>query len=184
VREQLRNDRTVREHDDELVHVPGGDALDRSDDARDEHVARLCTGNDIPPLLRHHLDRDRVSFGHVLAEHAAFPLAEQHFAEVRLDHRFDAESGRERCGRLDRALQGRDVDRRDVLAREPLGDPLCLVVTDRVEGRVAMPVHQCELSTDPVRGRRAVAHEQQLRCAGRRRERSLRVFGLVLRHGS
>ncbi len=89
----------------------------------------------------------------------------------------------ERCGRLDRALQGRDVDRRDVLARESLGDPLGLLVTDRVEGRVAVPVHQCELFADAERGRRAVAHEQQLRRAGRRCERSLRVFGLVVRHG-
>ena len=124
-----------------------------------------------------------MSFGDVLAEHAAFPLAEQHFAEVGLDDRFDTESRRKRLGRLDRALEGRDVDRGDVLAGESLGDPLRLLVADRVEGRIAVAVHQCEVLTDPVRGRRAVAHEQQLRRPGRRHERPLRVFSLVVGHG-
>ena len=183
MREQLRDHRAMGEHDDELVDVPGRNAVDGTDDARRERVTRLGAGNHVPSLLGHHLERDRMAFGDVLAEHAAFPLAEVHLAKVGLDDRFDADRVRQRLRGLDRALERRDVDGGDVLAGEALGDPFRLLVADGIERRIAVAVHQREVLADPERSGGAVTDEQQLRRPGRWRERPLRVFGLVFGHG-
>ena len=54
-----------------------------------ELLAGLGAGDHVPALLGEHLERHRVTVGHLLAEEAGLPLAEVHLAEVGLDLRRD-----------------------------------------------------------------------------------------------
>ncbi len=116
------------------------------------------------------------------AQQPAFPLPQEHLAELRLDTRHDAEPLRERRRRLDRASEGRHVDGGDVLAGEAVRDPLGLLHADRVEWRVAVPVDELERVVGVDGLRLAVAHEKDLGGARRRRVPVLAVR-LRLRHG-
>ena len=78
----------------------------------------------------------------------------------------------QRRRRLVRALQARHVDRRDPLAArdEPIAHAQRLLVTLVRERRIAVTVHQRERLTLDGGRRLAVAHEEDLAGARRRRE--------------
>ena len=54
-------------------------------DPRGEGVGRLGVRDHVPALLGDHAHGDRVALGHLLAEHAALPVAEEHLVEVGVD---------------------------------------------------------------------------------------------------
>jgi len=156
-------------------------------DAVAERAGRLAAGNQIPALLLDGAHERGIVFCCLHSQQPAFPLPQVHLAQLGFDARRDAETLRERRRRLDRASQGRHVDRGDVLAGESLGKPLGLVHARRVERRVAVPVDEVErpLGVDGLG--LAVADEEDLGRARRRRVAMLAVrVGLALRlaHGS
>src|SRR5262249_31451660 len=74
----------------------------------------------------------------------------------------------ERCGRLVRALQCRDVDRVDPLVLQAIGEQLGLAAPHRVELGIAVAVHRAKRTVGMHRRRLAVPHEQDRRGSGRR----------------
>src|SRR5947209_8237386 len=75
-----------------LAGVRGDDALESGAHPGGKPFVALRAGDDVPPLLREHLQRERVTLGDVLAEREALPFAEVDLAQVRLDARLDAEA--------------------------------------------------------------------------------------------
>ena len=121
------------------------------------------------------------------AQQPALPFPEIHLAQLRFDARNDAETLRQRGRRLDGASEGCHVDGGDVFAGEPLRKPFGLVHAHGVEGRVAVPIDQIErpLGIDGLG--LAVAHEEYLGRARRRRVAVLAVrvgLALGLAHGA
>ncbi len=146
-----------------LVGVRGDDALERAPHARVEVVVRFGAGDHVPALLAEDLVEHGVVVDRLRAEDAAFPLAEEHLAQVGLLDRRDAEARRERRRGLVRALQRRHVDRVDRLVLEPVGEQLGLAHAVRVQLGVAVAVAQRERLARDLGGRLAVAHDEHRR---------------------
>lgn len=88
-----------------------------------------------------------MALGDTYPPHVALPLAEVSLAQIGVHDRGDPEPGREWRGGLERPPQVAYVDRRHGFVRESIGEPLCLVVADARELRVAMPVDESEVSS-------------------------------------
>ena len=159
--------RSVAEHDGAAARVCRRDALDGPPQPPAEHLPGLGTGDHVPALLGHDLREDRIAVGRLHAQQAALPLAEEHLTQIGLDDGRHAAAGDEGRRRLDRALQGGDVQGVEGLLRQPEADLLGLVATGLGERRVALALDELEgLALQRV-GRRAVADEPQLGGAGR-----------------
>ena len=112
--------------------MSGGDAVDHAAQAAAEGLHGLGTGHDVPPLLLEHAHRQGILVGDALAEDAAaFPLPEEHLAQVRVDDQREAHTTSKGRGRLCRAPERADVDGVDVLGRQPLGHPLGFLLSFR-----------------------------------------------------
>ena len=118
----------------------GDDALEAGPHAGCQRFIGLRAGDDVPALLRKHLQRQRMALRDVLAEGEALPLAEVDLPQVRLDPGFDAESLGKRRGGFRGAAQGGHVNRVDVLVCESIGQLLGLFATLRRKLGVTVPV--------------------------------------------
>ena len=83
-----------------------------------------------------------MAFGDPDPEQPAFPLAEVHLPQTGLHDRDDAQPRGQRRGRLDRATQGGDVDRRYRLGPEALRHLLRLLTSGRGQLGVALTVDE------------------------------------------
>ena len=111
---------------------------------------------------RHDLVEDGVAVGCLHAQQAALPLAEEHLAQIGLDHRRHPAAGHQGRRRLGGALQGGDVERVEGLAGQPQAHLLGLVPAGLGERRVALPLDEFEglaldASRPTRRGGRATA---------------------------
>ena len=86
----------VREDRHALVGVGLSDPQHSSAHSLCEGRARLRSGDHVPALLLHHPHRDRVTFGDVLAELPAFPVAKEHLAKIGLHPWAEVEHARQR----------------------------------------------------------------------------------------
>jgi hypothetical protein len=145
--EQLADDAAVRDHHDAAVDVRGGNALEAGPHARVEVVVLLTVRDHVPPLFFPDAPEQRITGGGTDPEFAAFPVAEEHLAQVTFLDRLESEPGREWRRGLVGAQQRGDVDRVDALVRETVGEEIRLLFTDRIEGRIAVAVSQWEWLT-------------------------------------
>ncbi len=105
-----------------------------------------------------------------LPVHAAFPVAEEHLAQVALDDGFEADPLRERRRRLVGAPQTGDVDRVDLLLGQTHAELFGLPSPLGGELGITVPVGEGEGLIGSRRCRFTVAHDEQFGRAGRWRE--------------
>jgi len=141
--------------------VLGRDALDGVAQPAAEDLARLGARDQVPALLAHDALEEGVLVGRHLAQQTALPRAEEHLAQVGLDHRLQARALDQGRRGLGSAAQVRHVEAVERLGGQAPRQLLCLVPPDLRERRVALPLDQLEgLTLDGV-GRGPVAHEEQ-----------------------
>src|SRR5262249_2370916 len=145
--QQLADHATVRDDHDTPIDVRGDDALEAGPHARIEVVLVLTAGDHVPALLLIDAPEQRIAGARPDAQFAAFPTAEEPFAQVAFLDRLEAEASSERRRGLVGALERRDVDRVDALVHQPIGEEIRLLFTDRIERRIAVAVAQRERLT-------------------------------------
>src|SRR5262249_34146218 len=140
--QELADNAAVRDDHHSLVRMRRNDALKAAPRALVEFLQRLRAGNDIPALFGEDLLEKGIARNRALAELAAFPLAEEHLAEVGLDTRCEPKAGGERrCGFL-RTRQRGDIDGVDLLVFQTLAEQHGLIDAHRVELRIAVTVDE------------------------------------------
>ena len=181
--EDLADDPTVREHRHPLVGVGGGDALDgAARAARRTPSAGSALG--ITSQRSSLIIRTAIGspLGHLLAEQAALPVAEEHLVEVGVDDHLQVEGVGQRLRGLPGAAELRHVDGVDALAGEPGAHLDRLLPALGRQLGVAVAVDEVERLPDHGRGGLAMADEDQLGGARRGGEAVLAV-GAGLGHG-
>ena len=140
-----------------------------------ERLRVLGAGDDVPALLLEDTGVERVAVRSSDAQEASLPLPEMDLSQGSDDARLQAEARRQRCGCLGRALERRDEEGADGLAREALGNQGRLLVPLGRERRVGMTVDQVERLTRNRVGGGAVTDEDDLDSVGREGEAALGV---------
>jgi hypothetical protein len=140
--------------------------------ARQCHPGGRCRCNRAPPthvpsFLDDHLAAERIALGDPHAELAALPYARKHLAQGGLHPQVQAEPVRQRGRRLGGTAQVRDVDRIDAFGREPRADPVGLLSAELRQGRVPLPLKQCERRAIDVCLGFTMPHQEESQCAGR-----------------
>src|SRR5215469_4300059 len=172
-RERLTDDAAMGESRDTLAGMARRDPLDGRADVAGERLGGLGAWDHIPALFGHHPQRDRMTLGDVLAEHAAFPLAEVHLPEPGVHSRSQAEFVRQRGSSLRGAAHRGHVDRVNAAFGQPAADLTGLLLPLGRQRRVALAVDEVEESAVDVGLRLPVPDKQQVGRAWRRLEGAL-----------
>ena len=141
MRQRLPDHAAVAEDRDPLAGVRGHDPLDASRDARGERLCGLGVGDHVPALLAPQRARERMTLG-VDACGTGRPPTRRGGPRAGRDRRGASSSSRAASGAAVSAVRrsGRDVDRVDPLAGEPVGDRLGLLAPGGGELRIGVPV--------------------------------------------
>jgi hypothetical protein len=173
----------VRDCDGDRVG-PGllDDALNACANTPAERLERLGARDDVPSLLLEDARDQRIALRDTDAKLPALPLPEADLRELVDDCRLEPGRLRERSRGLLCATKRGHEQPLDLLAREPAGERIRLLVAGVGERGVGPPVDEGKRRTG-VRGfRRAVTDEDDLRRALRQRERPLLGGASLLRY--